>query len=94
MPMMPPKHRPLGWQPSSRSGSRDKFYQSPEWRALRSFVLRRDRGICARCGLSGSTFVHHRVERRDGGSDHPDNLEAMHKRCHAALHAAKGIRHD
>ncbi len=68
----------------------DPYYLSPEWRYVRRLVLHRDGGICQHCGMSGADTVHHLVERRDGGSDEPSNLAAVHRRCHNRLHPAKG----
>jgi 5-methylcytosine-specific restriction endonuclease McrA len=92
MPMKPPIHRPPGWAPPRKRA--DPYYVSAEWRAVRLLVLRRDRGICQRCGNPGADTVHHRIERKDGRSDHPSNLEAVHRRCHNHAHPRKGGARD
>lgn len=92
MPLMPPRHRPLGWRPLVKR--REPFYGGSEWRAVRAFVLARDGGVCQRCGLPGANTVHHKIERKDGGSDDASNLEAVHARCHGRLHPEKGGKHD
>jgi len=92
MPTMPPRFRPPGWAPPAKRA--DPFYTSKRWRELRAYVLKRDGGICQRCGRPGARLVHHVIERKDGGSDHPDNLEAVHTACHSAAHPTKGGRHD
>lgn len=92
MPSRPPLHRPVGWSPSVKRT--DPFYQSRAWRRVRDFVVQRDGGICRHCGLAGADTAHHIVERRDGGSDDPANLAAVHRRCHNRAHPNKGGRHD
>lgn len=52
--------------------SRIAFYDSPEWRAKRAEVLKRDRGECYYCRLRGhhspAVIVHH-VQHLD---EHPE----------------------
>ena len=54
------------------------------WRRLRLLILERD-GFTCQLRLPGCTglasHVDHRVSRRDGGSDHPDNLQAACANC-------------
>ena len=51
--------------------------------STRQHVLRRDRGICYLCGQPGATQVDHKTPHHQGGTDHPDNLGAIHARpCH------------
>jgi 5-methylcytosine-specific restriction endonuclease McrA len=92
MPAMPPRHRPAGWRPAVKRT--DPFYQSRGWQQTRAYVLRRDGGVCQRCGLPGADTAHHIIERKDGGSDDPPNLEAIHRRCHNRAHPTKGGSHD
>ena len=61
---------------------------SSKWRSLRDHIIRRDAGICQICGDEG-TDVDHRVERRDGGTDEPDNLWLLCNRCHKAKTARR-----
>ena len=89
---MPPVHRPPGWSPPVKRT--DPYYLTAEWRAVRAYVLRRDGGICLRCGLPGANTVHHTIERRDGGSDDPSNLESVHRGCHNRAHPDKGGLHE
>ena len=90
--MRPPKHRPLGWSPPLKVA--DAFYLSKGWRDPELCPRARSRHLPALQGLAGADTVHHIIERKDGGSDEPSNLEAVHRRCHAALHPNKGRRHD
>jgi 5-methylcytosine-specific restriction endonuclease McrA len=56
-------------------------------RAVRPFVLGRDRHLCQRCksALCKPLEVHHRRSRAQGGGHTPDNLVTLGKRCHAAV---------
>lgn len=73
---LPPVLRPLPKQA-------DKFYLSPEWRALVG-RLRRERGAwCERCGSTHRLIGDHKVELRDGGAPlDPANVELLCQACH------------
>jgi 5-methylcytosine-specific restriction endonuclease McrA len=99
VPMMPPKHRPLGWQPSSRRGSADPFYQSRAWREFRVLILERDRYQCTwvengqRC-TRRAVVVDHSVARRDGGADlDPSNCRSLCRQHDNQRHGEKGGAH-
>ena len=51
------------------------------WQRLRRYVLASE-PLCRMCGAP-ATEVDHIVPKRLGGTDHPDNLQALCKRCHA-----------
>lgn len=62
------------------------------WRRLRAFILHRD-GYSCRVPVAGdadqlcgayATHVDHIIRRRDGGTDHPDNLRAACRDCNLA----------
>lgn len=61
-------------------------------RAYRSAVLLRAGGRCERCSIHGSETplgfldVHHRLPRSRGGSDCVENLVALCRPCHEAIH--------
>jgi len=52
------------------------------WRSLRAQILARDRHRCRLCG-DPATEVDHIVRVIDGGTDHPSNLRALCRDCHA-----------
>jgi 5-methylcytosine-specific restriction protein A len=75
-----------GWNGSTR-----RSRLPSNWPALRTAVMRRDRGICYVCGGPGADTVDH-VEQ---GDDHSmGNLAAIHDRnpphCHRFKSAAEG----
>ncbi len=95
MPWKPPTHRPYGWrqQPAKRvrRDAIDKSYGTQAWRKLAASIIDRDLGICHVCGQTGADTAHHLIEKRDGGSDHPSNLRAVHRSCHNRLHRRRGV---
>jgi 5-methylcytosine-specific restriction protein A len=75
----------------------DRFYLSPEWRALVSREIERRGRRCEACGKTAEDdgspvrlVGDHRVERVDGGADlDPGNIELLC--CRAG---GNGARHD
>lgn len=65
---------------------RPSGYEKPaDWRARRTRVMRRDRGICYLCGQSGADTVDHVTPVSQGGTHDETNLKAAHRHpCHAA----------
>lgn len=92
MPSKPPLHRAPGWKPARRvrSDAIDRQYGTQAWRKKARSVIERDRGICAICKQPGADTAHHKVEKRQGGTDDPSNLEAVHRGCHNAAHGRRG----
>jgi 5-methylcytosine-specific restriction endonuclease McrA len=93
MPWKPPSHRPIGWQPAKRvrRDQLDRVYGTQAWRKLAAWVVARDNGICHLCGEPGADTAHHLIEKRQGGSDDPTNLRAIHRGCHNRLHTRRGV---
>lgn len=80
--------------PRKRPGRGDSLVGTTYWsKTVRPRILRRDRYTCQVCHvLYGPARldwldVDHIVERRDGGTDDPRNLQAICKPCHAAKSA-------
>jgi 5-methylcytosine-specific restriction endonuclease McrA len=95
MPFRPPIHKPVAWRPpgAARAPKRNEYYHTPEWRALRLVVLKRD-GYRCQLNLPGcegrASVPHHLVPRKWGGGDHPGNLVSVCKACHNRAHPEKG----
>lgn len=56
------------------------------WRRLRAYILERDCHLCQPClrrkALTAANAVDHIRARANGGTDDPDNLEAICDTCH------------
>lgn len=69
------------------------FYESPAWRNTRAYILKRDAGLCVRCGAPG-VIVHHKIHLTPQNIDDPaislneENLETLCRTCHAIAHGA------
>jgi 5-methylcytosine-specific restriction endonuclease McrA len=92
-------HRPAGYRPAPnrRKEIEEPFYQSPEWRRTRAYVLKRDGYQCTepQCetpnrGKGGRLIAGHIVDRRKGGSDHHSNVRTFCPTCDNRWHAEKG----
>jgi 5-methylcytosine-specific restriction endonuclease McrA len=59
-----------------------KCGKCPGHAALRAFIIRRDRS-CRQCGAASDLVADHIVSRRNGGSHHPDNLQALCQSCNS-----------
>ena len=70
------------------------FYDSKEWRAVRTYVLQRDRYRCTRC-KNPAEEVHHIIRLSPENiwdtkiTLNPDNLVSLCKDCHFAEHKAE-----
>ena len=78
-----------------KQGQYIKFYQSPEWRAKRKEIMRRDNDECQHCKRQGKysrgECVHHIKHLKDYpllGLDN-DNLVTLCNACHNIEHPEK-----
>lgn len=58
-------------------------------KAKRRGIYERHNGLCYFCGQTlhgGSWQVHHRLSKKDGGTDARDNLVPVHSVCHKLDH--------
>ena len=56
----------------------DPYYFTPEWRALRQYILERDNYTCVVLGCGDeAVIVDHITSRNAGGDDHPNNLRSL-----------------
>lgn len=61
---------------------------------MRSFLMSREKGKCEHCGkdfINKPSHIHHRVQRSKGGSDRPENLILVHKKCHDKIHSNNNL---
>ena len=67
------------------------FYLSKQWRETRAYIIRRDHGLCVRCGAPGEIVHHKRHLTPENISDssvtlNEKNLETLCRSCHAIEH--------
>ena len=74
--------RPHNWPTQSRH---ERGYDR-HWDVLRQQILDRDRHMCQPCLQDGiytqAKEVDHKVPKSAGGTDDPDNLQAICRQCH------------
>lgn len=107
MPTRPAVHRPVTARPSGvrvhevQPTQPERYGQGRggrPWRRLRKAVMDRDSWLCQTCKRAGkhrlATQVDHVKPLAQGGTDDPDNLEAICDPCHARKtgREAKGLR--
>ena len=56
---------------------------------IKAYVKWRDGGRCRICGSHEMLEVHHRIQRKDGGTNIPENLITTCRCCHEAFHNGK-----
>ena len=66
-----------------------------DYQNMRSYLMSREKGLCQIChkefSKGNTSHIHHIIERANGGTDKPNNLALLHKKCHKDLHK-KGIK--
>lgn len=87
----------IGWARSQlKKGNTTKRGYGAAWRCIRSYVLQRDKYLCAPCSDLGrvteATEVDHRVPIAEGGTDEPENLQAICRECHKQKTQAESKR--
>jgi len=87
------------WENMAREFSKS-FYRSKEWKAVRQYVLMRDKYLCCKCGKPANE-VHHKIVLNESNINNkdvilnPNNLISLCKECHFDTHKidkATGIR--
>lgn len=80
-----PRH---GWQGDTARGNRHERGYGREWEQLREQILERDHGLCQPClklnHTTAGNQVDHIVQKSEGGTDHPSNLQTICGPCHRA----------
>jgi len=87
----------VGWRKTIKcKGSESDRGYGTEWRRLRKIILKRDCYLCQVCQSGGivtpATEVDHIVNKADGGTDAPSNLQSICSRCHQAKTLAEASR--
>lgn len=68
----------------------ERFYLSPEWKALVARIKEKRGAFCEKCGAGGRIIGDHIVERRDGGAELDEgNVELLCMGCHNRKTARK-----
>lgn len=77
-----------GWKPDKVRGTSTERGYGAAWRKLRDRILKRDNYRCQPCKQKGrfkaATAVDHILNKERGGTDDPDNLQAICTDCHKA----------
>ena len=72
-------HEALWWR------EYNEYLRTPQWRALRQRVIRRDGGRCQGCGEQEAVDVHHKTYAHVG-AEFMFELESVCRDCHKRLH--------
>ncbi|WP_334037900.1 HNH endonuclease [Burkholderia gladioli] len=86
----------VGWRPDRERGNRRERGLAPNWERTRAEILKRDKSLCQAClrrdRVTLATTVDHIVNRAEGGTDDPANLESLCDSCHKAKTAKEAAR--
>ena len=75
-------------------GIEGEEYQQGEqlgYENVKAYVRARDGLRCRSCGSRDHLEVHHIMQRKNGGSNSPDNLVTLCHECHKAWHEGKKV---
>lgn len=82
------EHLARGWQRHQQGKSSSQRGYGSQWRKLRMLVMERDKWLCQPCLQQGrptpAYAVDHIVNKAEGGTDSPSNLQAICRPCHQA----------
>jgi len=75
----------------------DVIYKTRQWRKVRDYVWKRDKGLCQTClkrgVINGADIVHHiiHIDKNNVTDEsitlNPDNLVSLCRDCHAKEHS-------
>ena len=70
----------------AKAGTAEARWYGTFWRKLRKRIMERDNGLCQECLRHGiytpATDVDHIIPKAAGGTDSPNNLQCLCKKCH------------
>lgn len=86
---------------ASKKDKYDEFYNSPQWKYMRDYILSKNNFLCQECKKENiyttACTVHHIVHlRAEGGWElrlKESNLMAICRPCHNKVHREKGGNH-
>ena len=77
-----------------RKGNRHQRGYGTEWERLRLTILKRDCYLCQSCRKEGrviaGNIVDHILNKDNGGTDDPENLQTLCRSCHATKTGREG----
>lgn len=71
----------------------DQYLRSQQWDLIRRKVRSKYKDTCQECFKSGKVEIHHKTYERIG-AEHIDDLIALCRTCHKALHAGEIVLRD
>ena len=96
MPNLPRSHKAYV-RPAfqKRSTAKIRPLTGRPWRRLREKIMQRDKYLCQIClraeRITVAVECDHKIPIEHGGTDAPDNLQALCKRCHAIKTATEAV---
>jgi 5-methylcytosine-specific restriction endonuclease McrA len=70
----------------------DQYLRSQQWDLIRKQVRTKYKNTCQECFKAGKVEVHHKTYERIG-AEHLDDLVALCRTCHKALHSGEIVLH-
>jgi 5-methylcytosine-specific restriction endonuclease McrA len=74
----------------NRKAEYQAYLNSPEWKLVRSLVLKRDGKRCIKCHTRKKLTVHHIKYPDKLGTEPLDYMQTLCKRCHSETHGFNG----
>jgi 5-methylcytosine-specific restriction endonuclease McrA len=71
----------------------DQYLRSQQWDLIRGQVRAKYKDTCQECFKAGKVEIHHKTYERIG-AEHIDDLVALCRSCHKALHAGEIVLRD
>lgn len=64
----------------------EQYWETPEWYAMRRYIMARDERRCRICNSDNRISVHHRTYHRGRGKELPNDLITVCLECHELFH--------
>lgn len=72
--------------------TKKEYLASPQWKALRQVILKRDNHKCQLCSSSFDLVIHH-TNYQNYMNEKPTDLVTLCQSCHSHLHSILGYKH-